>query len=43
VLRSLSRDPSARFASAEELRRALAEARRVLPDAGESDLAKWAI
>src|SRR5262249_44794858 len=42
VLRALSRDPGARFASAEELRRALAEARREFPAVGEADLAAWA-
>ena len=42
VLRALSRDPAARFASAEELRRALAQARRQLPEVGEPDVAAWA-
>jgi eukaryotic-like serine/threonine-protein kinase len=42
VLRALSRDPAARFASAEELRRAIAEARREFPAVGEPDLAAWA-
>jgi serine/threonine-protein kinase len=41
VLRCLSKDPAARFASAEELRRALAEARRAFPEAGEPALGKW--
>jgi hypothetical protein len=41
VLRALSRDPAARFGTAEELRRALALARRELPEVGEPDLAKW--
>src|SRR5262249_46893431 len=39
VLRCLARDPAARFASAEELRRSLAEARREFPVVGEPDLA----
>jgi serine/threonine protein kinase len=43
ILRCLAREPSARFSSAEELRRALAEARRALPAAGEPDLARWAL
>jgi serine/threonine-protein kinase len=42
TLRCLARDPAARFSSAEALRRALAEARRSLPPAGEPDLASWA-
>ncbi len=41
LLRCLSRDPAARFASAEELRRALSAARRHFPEAGEPDLARW--
>jgi eukaryotic-like serine/threonine-protein kinase len=41
VLRCLSRDPAARFASAEELRRAIAEARREFPAVGEPELASW--
>jgi serine/threonine-protein kinase len=41
VLRCLSQRPAARFASAEELRRALAEARRAFPEAGEPALAAW--
>jgi serine/threonine-protein kinase len=42
ILRCLSRDPAARFPSVEELRRALAEARRAFPPVGEPDLAAWA-
>jgi serine/threonine-protein kinase len=41
VLRCLAKDPAARFPSAEDLRRALAQARRSFPEAGEPDLAAW--
>jgi serine/threonine-protein kinase len=41
VLRCLSREPTARFSSAEELRLELSQARREFPSVGEPDLAKW--
>src|SRR5262249_15471391 len=41
VERCLARDPRARFADAEALRRALAEARRARPAAGPRELAAW--
>jgi serine/threonine protein kinase len=41
VLRCLMRSPAARFGSAEELRQALAEARRAFPEVGEPALAAW--
>jgi serine/threonine-protein kinase len=41
IARCLAREPNARFSSTEELRRALAEARRAFAPAGEPDLARW--
>ena len=41
ILRCLAREPLARFATAEQLRRALSEARRSFPAVGEPDLASW--
>jgi serine/threonine protein kinase len=41
LARCLAREPTARFPSTEELRRALAEVQRAFAPAGERDLARW--